>query len=245
MRLIKTTPRPRLRDERGLTLVEMLVATTSGMILLLALFAVLDVSLSQSSRVADKVDANQHARTAMEKIVLELHSSCVAASVVPVRPGSDDTTIRFISQAGSASNFPTVDLHVIHLTGTDLIDDSYQSDAGTVAPAWTFPGAPTSSQTLLENVSQSNGGVLPVFQYFRYYTAADAGGTLGAIDPTPLDTPLSAGDAQLASQVTVSFTTGPTSGSTEPTRAINLSNTAVLRFSPSSGDPSTTNASCS
>jgi type II secretory pathway pseudopilin PulG len=237
----------RLARAHGFTLIEMLVATAAGMIVLLAAFALLDVSASQSSRIGDKVDADQQARTAMENIMLELHSSCVAAATTPVQAGSDDTSIGFISQMGSNSNFQSVDLHVIHLSGLNLIDDAYQSDVGTVAPAWTFPypGAPTSSRTLLDHVSQAGGGTQPIFQYYRYYNSSDVGGVLGEIDPTPLTTPLSAGDAQLTTQVNVGFTVGPESGNPEPTRAVNLNNTAVLRFSPSSGDPTTTNTACS
>jgi hypothetical protein len=238
------------RDERGTTLIEMLVTTISGVVVMLALFAVLDFSINQSGRLADRAESDQQGRPALEKIMQELHSSCLAASVTPVQEGSDDTGIRIISDTGAQAAFLIAHLHYIHLTGGELIDNSYQSTTET-PPEWSFPSVsetPTNHQTLLTNVSQSRTGSppaeVPIFQYFRYYTSADKGGTPGEMDPTPLSTPLSKSDAANTAEVTVTFTANPSSGSSESGRSANFSDSAVLRFDPSSGDPTANNASC-
>jgi hypothetical protein len=236
--------------EHGFTLVELLVATASGAVLMLALFAMLDFSTTQSARIAGKVDSDQQGRTAMEKIMLELHSSCLVATIPPVQAGSEATSIQFISATGSNASFPTAYLHNIHLTKGELIDDSYANNNPETAPPWTFPalGKPNHSQNLLTKVSQSQIGspavTVPVFQYFRYYTSEDKGGTPGEIDTTPLTTPLSTKDAQATAEVTVSFTANPLSGKAESDRSTDFSDSAQLRFDPSSGNPSTTNTAC-
>ena len=96
------TARTRAGDERGFTLVELLVSLSAGVVLMLALFAVFDIAVVQSARSIDRVESSQRGRTAMEQLIQELHSSCVAASVAPVLSTSDSTTLKFVSQFGSA-----------------------------------------------------------------------------------------------------------------------------------------------
>jgi prepilin-type N-terminal cleavage/methylation domain-containing protein len=246
----RTSLRSRLiHDERGFTLVEMLVAVVLGVIVMMALFAILDFSINQSGRIAEKVDADQQGRIAMEKLTLELHSSCVAALVTPVQAGSTDTAIQFISVPGSQAYLPTAELHYVRLAENELLDSVFKSNGGEPA-AWTFPSVtstPTSQQTLIDTVSQSQSGepptTVPIFQYFRYYRSSDPGAVLGEINPKPMSTPLSSEDAQATAEVTVSFTANPTTGQTSNGRAADLSDSVLLRFNPTS--ETSNNAACS
>lgn len=230
------TPRAVTHGEHGFTLVEMLVALVTGMIVILATLSILDISISQSSRISERVDADQRGRLAMEKILLELHSSCIAAGVVAVEQGSTPTSVRFISQTGSEAFFTSVTKHVISLnteTG-NLTDASYLSTntAKELGTSWKFAETPTSTQTLLTGVSQSQEGAVPLFRYFQY-----EGGNLST---TPLNTPLNAVDAENAVEVTVSFRAAPSftayhaSAGTKNDRGVDLSNSVVLRFDPAS-----------
>jgi prepilin-type N-terminal cleavage/methylation domain-containing protein len=229
-------------DERGFTLIELLVALSAGTVLMLALFAVLDISVVQSARSTDRVESSQHGRTAMEQLIQELHSSCVAASVAPVLSTSDGTTLKFVSQFGS---LPVLmpNLHVVTVQPdaikpyNDLVDKVYVGTGGS-APNWTFAATPTPAKILAENVSQSsvNGTVQPYFQYFSYAN--------GAISTTPLTTPLSVNDAADAVQVTVSIAVGPTDNSSDFRRITNLSDAVVLRYIPASGDQTVANLPC-
>lgn len=217
-------------DQQGFTLIETLVAILTGLIVTFATFSILDISLSQSARIADRVSADQRGRIAMEKILLDLHSSCVSIGANPIQPESTGTNIKFLSQTGSEPSFATMTKHEIFLKEGTLKDASYQSTAGTEATKWTFPGAPTTTTTLLTGASQSAEGVTPVFEYFKYEIAGEKKGQLST---TPLPTPLSASDAKATAKVTISFTTAPESSNKKGDRLVDLSDSVVLRLTPS------------
>jgi Tfp pilus assembly protein PilW len=223
--------------EHGFSLVEVVVSMAAGIVVLLAVFMVLDLGVRQSARSVDRVDADQRGRTAMEQLVQELHSSCVAASVTPVLAGSDSSNLKFLSQFGSAPVL-NPNLHVVTYSGGSLVDTVYPETSGS-APNWTFSATPSATKTFVSQISQAtvSGTAQPVFQYFKY-----AGG--GSISTTPLPTPLSAADAADAVQVTVSFAVGPTSQSNEARRTINLSDAVVLRYIPASGSSTVVNLPC-
>ncbi len=236
------TARRHIRDERGFTLVEMLVSVAAGTVLMLALFSVLDISMTQSARSIDRVESGQHARTAMEELVQELHSSCVATSVAPVLATSDGSTLKFVSQFGSAPVL-TPNQHVVTVRPdgskpyNDLVDNVYAATGGS-APNWTFSSTPSQTKTLAENVSQAavNSVTQPYFQYFSYAN--------GNISTTPLSVPLSATDAASAVQVTINFAVGPTDGSTDFRRTTNLTDNVVLRYIPAIGSTTVANLPC-
>lgn len=224
-----------VHNEGGFTLVELLVSMLAGMIVMIAVLGVLDFSLRQSARATDRVEASQRGRTTMEQIMQLLHSSCVAASVTPVRPGSDSTNVQFLSQMGSAA-IVVPDLHKISLTSSTLTDTVYPETSGS-APTWTFSATPTITKTMLTNVGQGaiNGVTQPIFQYYKYVN--------GTLSTTALTTPLSPADAAATAEVAITFAASPT-GSTDADRTVNLSDTAVLRYVPASGDIAVVNLPC-
>jgi Tfp pilus assembly protein PilV len=227
-----TTPRTPLRADHGFTLVEMLVAMVSGMVVILATLSVLDISISQSSRISERVDADQRGRVALEKLMLELHSSCIAFASNPVEPGSTDTNIKFVSQSGNEAYFTSVTKHEVSLNTVthQLTDASYASTntAAELGTNWNFPAAPTSTQPLLTGAFQTvtEGLTIPVFRYYKYEG--------GNISNTPETTPVSAADAKATAEVTVNFTIAPSSERTSADRKVELTNTAVLRYDPAS-----------
>jgi prepilin-type N-terminal cleavage/methylation domain-containing protein len=227
---------PAIGDQQGFTLVELVVALVAGLVILFATLALLDLSVRLSARAADRVEASQRGRTAMEQLMQELHSSCVAASVTPVLAGSDSSNIQFLSQFGSAAVL-TPNLHKVSLAGGALTDTVYAATGGS-APSWTFSATPTSTRTFITNVSHAavNGTTQPVFRYYGFVN--------GQLSTTALATPLSVTDAQATAQVAVSFAAGPSSTSTEADRTINLSDAAVLRYVPASGATNATNLPC-
>jgi prepilin-type N-terminal cleavage/methylation domain-containing protein len=212
-------------DERGFTLVEMLVSITMGLIVLTATFALLSISRTQSARIIDRVSADQRSRSAFEQVLLQLHSSCVAIGETPIREGSTATTLKFVSRFGSEPAFTTVRMHEVSLSGSKLIDKIYTSNTSSTGSKWRFTTPPVSTAVLSSGVSQSENGAAPMFRYYKYEPQ-------GKLSTTPLTVPLTEADANATAQVTVRFTTAPESGSTRPGRAVDFENSVSLRLTP-------------
>lgn len=217
-----------LRSEAGLTLIELMVGITLGVVIFIAGFTVLDATSTSANRVTTRIEANKLARPVMARIVDELHSTCVAPSAAPILTGSSGTAISFIHQTGSAV-VPTPVKRTISFASGKLTESVYNYASG-VAPSWTFSPTPSSTRTLLTPVVQAKLGnpevLVPVF---RYYAFVD-----GQISPTPLATPLSATDAARASQVNISFAVPPRkySPTTDVNGTLSLSDTVLFRFDP-------------
>lgn len=229
-----------LADESGFTLVELLVAAAGGVLVLVAASTIMIVSLHFMSRVTDRVQAVQEARTGMEALVQELNSGCLTNDISPVQAttttgispavSTDGTHLVFVSGVGdSATATPT--LHVVSVQNGALVDTSYANTGGSapalnIAATWTFSTTPTGTRTLLENVSQINAGT-PYFQYLAYPTSS------AAISSTPLSPlPLSASAATSVAEVDIAWLAGPRDGLTDTSRVVAMRDSAVFRFTP-------------
>ena len=73
-------------DQGGFTLVEMLVATAMGMVVILIISFLAVLTLRESSRVEGRVNATQNGRIVMYEIMDDLHSACIAPQIAPI-PG--------------------------------------------------------------------------------------------------------------------------------------------------------------
>lgn len=227
-------------DERGYTLVELLVGMFVSLIVLGAIFTIVQVATRHQDRVAEHVAANQRARPAMTRIVDRLHSACVAPGLAPVLAGSTDSSMILLSKAGAAVS-PTPDKYVISLAGGVLSEAVYAG--GGSPPKWTFPGfpsTPTATVRLVDGVTQAAVGdppaLVPVFRYYAYQG--------GQVAPTPLQTPLDADRAARTVQVDIAFTTSPSSNPAADSGAIVLTDSATLRIEPASEDSAEVNLPC-
>jgi prepilin-type N-terminal cleavage/methylation domain-containing protein len=255
-------------DEHGYTMIELLIAMTIGSVVILAAFSLLRFTTSDVSRITARVHVDQRGRLALEKIMLELHSACVAPTVVPIREKSTENELRFISEYSPlnsekeptpTSELATVRLHRILYTpptekfqGT-LIEESWPS-TGT-PPHYKFNESETPTKVkLLNNIQQSlnkEGKLIPVFKYYRYYNEKDHEPTYGQIDPTalnlPSSSPLTEKEAKNVTKVAISFSLGP-EGSESATfandRAVALEDSAIFRLAPSSETASESNLPC-
>jgi type II secretory pathway pseudopilin PulG len=153
--------------ERGFTLIELLVIMAAGMVVSVVLFAVLDFTTRQTSRVLSRIDATQRARSTLQTIEGQLQAGCVSSYVAPIRPESTGSSLSFVSGFGSDPN-PTPVKHTINFTPSGnygTLTDSIYQPTGT-GPSTGFNSLPSSTTTLLDRVAQSGG--TPVFQYFGF-----------------------------------------------------------------------------
>ena len=226
-----------MRSEQGYTLIELLVAMITGMIVLSGIMGLVQITTQHQKVVTDRVIANQRARPAMTNVMSLLHSACVAPKVAPVQSGSTGSQLTVISKPG-ADVAVTPEKHVLTLTGNRLTDAVYPATGGT-APNWTFGGTPSETKTLLSGVTAGSGGVPPMFRYYGYSS--------GAISTTPYATPLSTTNAATTVQVEVTMSVSPNeSGATtaDDNAEVLLSDAAVFRMSAASEDVTAVNAPC-
>lgn len=223
-----------VRDQRGMTLIELLVATASGCVVFLGLTMVVIASMHQTTRITKRVHSTQEARTVLQRVVTELHSACVASEVAPIQAGSNNTSLTYVYQTGSGAALTPV-LRNVSLSGTTLSLTTYPATSGST-PQWTFSSTPSSTYTLLTNVSAISG-TEPVFNYYAFSN--------GQISSTPLTVPLSSASAALAVQVNIALKVSPTGSSVVDAKAPGIvQNSALLRFTPPAANTSAVNLPC-
>jgi type II secretory pathway pseudopilin PulG len=223
------------KDERGMTLVELLVATAMGTTVLAMVTFVLIGTMHFTNRVASHVESGQRARLAMGKVIDQLHSSCVAYDYAPVKEKSSGSLLIFTHQTGSAVQ-PVPVLSKISLAEGNLTQADYPATGG-AAPSWTFATSPTATTTLATNVSQI--GTTPVFRYYTYNTS-------GAISSTPLAEPLTKENAESTVQVSVAFGAGPRmlKVANDAGASTAVQSSALLRLTPASFEAGPENSPC-
>jgi hypothetical protein len=161
------------------------VAMVVGMVILLAAFMVLDRSFTASGEIADRTDALQRGRLAMNLITRQLRSQvCVGTTKVPMVSGTD-TSASFYGDLGDGTT--PIKLRTLTFSPTtDTITESVVTGAGTY-PALTFTSPPT-TKPLLTKVKQIMDGTTarPIFRYYGYVTGTTNGSLVQL--PAPLST---------------------------------------------------------
>ncbi|HEY2714881.1 MAG TPA: hypothetical protein VGI73_01520 [Solirubrobacterales bacterium] len=223
--LLRRLRQIRLRDERGLTLAEMVVAMGAGGVVLMGTTVMVLGTMHATTKVDKRVEATQNSRIVLTKLIDELNSSCVMPKMAPVQQQSTSTVLRFVHGSGSAVT-PTPTLSVVRLQGTTLMQEDFALREG-VAPNWVFeeakPVAVTQLMTGVTQISATN----PPFRYYPYST------TTGATSETALSTPLSIASAQTVIQVGVALRVAP-SGSSDETVPAHIEDSASLRLTAAS-----------
>lgn len=227
-----------MSDERGYTLVELLIGMVVGLVVLAAILAMVRVATGNQNRVSSHVIANQRGRPAMNRIVDRLHAACVSSGLAPVRAGSDDDSLIVWSQAGDAVN-PVPDEYTISLSG-GVLTETVAPGTGTEPSNWAF-GSASEPVQIVDGVSTAEVGeppeAVPLFRYFAYEG--------GQVASTPLSTPLSEESAATVVEVDVAFAVAPSAGAvSDPSAIVTLTASATLRIEPASEDSSETNLPC-
>jgi len=217
-----------IEDERGTTLVELLVAISAGLVIFFGLTMLVLASMHNTTRVSNRVHTTQNARTAVQAIVAELHSACMTRFLAPIQEGSSGTTLRFIHAYGSSVS-PTPILSVITLSGTTLKQSDYAVSSGS-APRWEFnTSTPTSSRALISGVGSPSSST-PIFSYYKFKSGqVEAARVKGSGSGESLV----AEQAEEVSKVNVAVKASPP-GTTvaDANGAATVQDSALLRFTP-------------
>jgi Prokaryotic N-terminal methylation motif len=227
-----------MRDERGYTLVELLIGSMVSLVVLGAILAMVQVATGNQSRVSQHVIANQRGRPVMNRIVNRVHAACVSPGLAPVREGSTENSLMIYSKSGSAVT-PVPNKYVISLAGGQLTE-TVAVGSGTEPANWAF-GTASSPVLLLDGVGTAQVGEpaagVPLFRYYAY-----EGGKVAA---SPLPTPLSAENAAKTVQVNIAFKVAPSTASVGVAGAsVTLTDAVTLRIEPASEDSAEVNLPC-
>lgn len=247
------------RDQRGFTLMEALVAMAAGAIICVALVTMLLFVTNQQARLSSSVQANQLSRTAMTKIVDELHSACLGPEFTPVLEKSKSEELRFVNAYSEApviseSKSEAYEQRIQWNEATGkLIDYTYPSNGGSW-PKFKFSetATPASGVVLANNVTlnKSGGKSIPMFQYYAYTTTSSSTteSALSTLETKALTVPLNETTAGKTAAVLVNFKTAVgVKGKEEERpggRAVELSDLVTLAFSAPKSASSTVDGPC-
>ena len=208
-----------IRREDGFTLIEMLVASVVGMIVILAAFALIDASSGLTAKVNDRVDTTQRARIAMEQITRDLRSQvCLQQGSSAIVDGQD-STVTFYMFTGRGTYAPEKHTLTWSSAAKTIVDSAYVG-TGT-APTITYPVTPTRTLTVLSQVDQAAGA--PIFSYYTWSAS-------GPVAPSLLlVTPLSATDLPKVVRVVVQYRVDPAGKTTGPTQSTTIQDEVFAR----------------
>lgn len=163
MRLVAAL-RSRLASERGFTLIELVVSVAIGMVIVLAIAALMDSAEGQTTRITSRVDGTQRGRSAMEQIVQRLRSQVCLGSATPVI-SAQATEVTFYADFGDEAFTP--EKRRFYVSG-DLLKEDMWVGSGT-PPNVTFATTPTQTRTVATGIDQAKDGAGSALPYFTYY----------------------------------------------------------------------------
>lgn len=218
----------RLAGSRGFTLIELVVAMSLGIIVLLAAFTVVDRSFFGTKAIADREDALQRGRNALEQFTRQLRSRVCVGNTNSVTYG-DDSTVSFYTYMGDpTAGSLNPEWHTISFSGSTITERDYKITS--TSPSIVV--ASSAYRTMkLTNVAQA--GSTPVFQYYRYDPSQQGTGAL-----LKLTTPLSASDQGLVADIKLSYVVRPTGITTTQPQSTTFVDDALWR-APDPDSPAT------
>jgi Tfp pilus assembly protein PilW len=227
-----------------------LVATAMSVLLITIAISVLLATKTSVTETAERVQADQAGRVALEDIMVELHSACFSPSIKPIRAGSESATLIYIDATNEAAQtntekgeeaFAKAIKHEVSysVSAHTLRDTTYAQTGELSSTELAFSATPINhvlAQHIEESWNTAHTARTPVFQYYRFYEPSDSGYEAGHLNPTALTTPLTASSAAAVARVTVAFSVAPesTRHNEKALTPIALEDSAVYRLTPAS-----------
>jgi prepilin-type N-terminal cleavage/methylation domain-containing protein len=165
-----------LRREDGFSLPELLIALSIALIVSLATFSLVEITMKKSGEVSARVNAAQRGRLAMDTITRELRSQVCISSKTPAMYSASGNEAGFyvdFTDQSSADTPPSLNRLTYDPATRTIVERRTQGTSNHATPP-TFnydlnSAAMNSRKLLLENVVPYKG--LPVFQYYAYDSA--------------------------------------------------------------------------
>jgi prepilin-type N-terminal cleavage/methylation domain-containing protein len=212
-----------LADERGFSLMELVVAMAIGSIVLTTLLGVFMNGMSNTTGVTDRIEATQRARIATDRVTTLLQAQVCVDGASPISD-AQATTVTFTANIGDVLADPVRYTFRYDTASKTLWEDDFLPTMVNGTPTYAAP--PSRSRVLISNVEPVN--VTPFNGAFFTYYAFDA--TTGLVDDNaPLFAPLTNSDEQRVVRVGTGMVALPerTKANADP-RATTITGQAIV-----------------
>jgi hypothetical protein len=222
----------RLRDEAGMTVMEVLTAATVGLIVLGAMFALLDSTVRGNTNVMRKTDAMQRGRLAMDVLTQELRSQVCLPNLAgtAVIAGATADQIEFYSDfsEGDGTVPPTKRRLTFEPATGDIKTSIFTTNVLEPRPG-DYRTTPSQIFMRLENAARQRVGGVDV-PFLRYYAYRWVGNPPRPEATEVLTPPLDAIEARRVARIDVNFVSQPT-GVEDRKKGVDLLDQIMARHS--------------
>jgi type II secretory pathway pseudopilin PulG len=162
---VLTRLRRRLADERGYTIVEMVLTCVLSLIVSASAMAVLTRAYAHNNDIQRRTESMQIARTAVDETIRRLRNEVCLDTVPPV-VSANGQSVTYYADFGDAdpSRYPERHTLTLNTTTGVLSDATYTTTTG-VAGSYSL----ASTRVIATGVTQS--GSTPLLQFYAYDTA--------------------------------------------------------------------------
>jgi Tfp pilus assembly protein PilW len=201
---VLTALRNRLRraacESGGFTVIELMVAASVGIIVLLVAFALLDASSQSYTRIDTRLDGTQRARRAMDWFERTIRSQACPDQSTPAVMEATPSSITLWTDFGGTNFNPQQ--HKLELTSGKLIDSTLTG---------TYPTQVISSATTLATTIAKVDTNTPIFRYYAFQPGVNGAPTLPSLQLNPqANGMLSAADLRRIVKIEINFAALPT-----------------------------------
>jgi hypothetical protein len=198
--------RNRLREERGLTLIELMTGAVIGVVIIGVAFGLLEGVLRTFGTSEERVDVSQRGRLAVDQMTARLRSQVCGAGPTLENPDAAYTPaivqgtgnkVAFWSNTGDGTGRRLRSIEYVN----GVVNDNVYSGSDPT-------GSPSATRQLVSSVVANNSGRM--FRYFAYNPNA----WNRSLNPRPalyleLPTPLSTADQKRVVRITYAYTAHP------------------------------------
>lgn len=217
-----------MSDQRGFTVVELLVATTIGVGVLLGAFALSSSFQHAQTKVSDRSDAIARGRTAMEQLVQQLRSQVCLGPGYPAITYGDGNRVVFYADLENRAFVP--EQRELSYANGSITERAWRGTQTGSQPPFTFDRTPWRTRVVLDHVQPQ--GSAPFLRYYMF-DGSDP------IRPSRLlSTPLSASDAARVVLITVAYGSLASRGGSATTAEPFTANVYVRTADPTDPDHS-------
>ncbi|HTD08135.1 MAG TPA: hypothetical protein VK680_04520 [Solirubrobacteraceae bacterium] len=227
---------------------ETLVAMVAGILVAFAATMLLRVSLEQTERASDYVQASQLGRTALTRIVDELNSACLRSGFAPVQAKSTPEKLIFYAAFSKEPEIPNSQIQFHEIEWVSASGNLYDAKTVVTGTSGTEYTHSATVPKVLIGTHIAKNEPEPIFRYYEYNTAATSSTETGVAPFKEIKLAakegLSTTQAEEVASVQISFRALPTNGKVGAGRSLDLRSQVTFAFSAPIAEPTITDQPC-